>query len=89
MAKFDQKIESYRKKGFYIKLETQKLMIQIGQKKSFIEEYFLGLMERLEDEFRDKKLKLENEHEDNSHEIDLLEAYRDQICHDLETKIEK
>jgi len=36
LAKFDQKIESYRKKGFFIKLETQKLMIQIGQKKSFI-----------------------------------------------------
>jgi hypothetical protein len=42
-------------------------MIQIGQKKSFIEEYFLSLMERLEDEFRDKKQKLENEHEENSH----------------------
>ena len=36
----------------------QKLMIQIGQKKSFIEEYFLTLIERLEEEFRDKKLKL-------------------------------
>lgn len=46
-------------------------------------------MERLEEEFRDKKLKLESQHEDNSHEIDLLEAYRDQICHDLETKNEK
>lgn len=35
-------------------------MIQIGQKKTFIEDYFLTLIERLEEEFRDKKAKLEN-----------------------------
>lgn len=61
-------------------------MIQIGQKKTFIEDYFLTLIERLEEEFRDKKAKLENQLEQNSHEIELLEAFRDQICHELEGK---
>ena len=47
LARFDNKIETYRKTGYFIKVEMQKLIMQIGQKKSFIEEYFVSTIERL------------------------------------------
>lgn len=37
LARFDQRIDSYRKNGYQIKFEMQKLVAQIGQRKSFIE----------------------------------------------------
>ena len=58
LARFDNKIETYRKNGYFIKVEMQKLLIQMGQKKSFIEEYFVNTIERLEEEFKDKQEKI-------------------------------
>ncbi len=37
----------------------QKLLLQVSQKKNFIEEYFVTLIERLDDEYKDKKEKVE------------------------------
>ena len=48
LAKFDNKIELFRKNGHLIKQDLQKLHIQASQKKNFIEEYFVGLIERLD-----------------------------------------
>jgi hypothetical protein len=44
LAKFDNKIELFRKNGYLIKQELQKLLMQVGQKKNFIEEYFITLI---------------------------------------------
>lgn len=52
LARFDQKIEGFRKNGYQIKFEMQKLVAQIGLRKSFIEEYFVAILERLEEEFK-------------------------------------
>ena len=48
LAKFDNKIELFRKNGLLIKQEVQKLHVQVSQKKNFIEEYFVGLIERID-----------------------------------------
>jgi hypothetical protein len=44
LAKFDNKIELFRKNGIQIKQEMQKLLAQVSQKKNFIEEYFVTLI---------------------------------------------
>jgi len=44
LAKFDNKIELFRRNGFLIKQEMQRLLLQMGQKKNFIEEYFVTLI---------------------------------------------
>jgi hypothetical protein len=49
LAKFDNKIELFRKNGLAIKQEMQRLLLQMGQKKNFIEEYFVSLIERLDE----------------------------------------
>lgn len=49
LAKFDNKIELFRKNGSLIKQEMQKLLLQVSQKKNFIEEYFVTLIERLDE----------------------------------------
>jgi chaperonin cofactor prefoldin len=44
LAKFDNKIEVFRKNGSVIKQDLQRLHVQLSQKKNFIEEYFVGLI---------------------------------------------
>ena len=58
LAKFDNKIELFRKNGVFVKNELQKLASQVSQKKNFIEEYFVTLIERLDEEYKDKKEKI-------------------------------
>jgi hypothetical protein len=55
LARFDLKIENFRKNGYQIKLEMQKLVVQIGQRKGFIEEFFVAILEKLEEEFKEKQ----------------------------------
>lgn len=69
LAKFDNKIELFRKNAYFIKMEMQKLMMQIGQKKSFIEEYFIALIERLDEEYKEKKEKVEAKYDENVQQI--------------------
>lgn len=69
LAKFDNKIELFRKNGFLIKQEMQRLLLQMGQKKNFIEEYFVTLIERLDEEYKDKKEKVEAKFDENVQEI--------------------
>lgn len=44
LAKFDNKIELFRKNGALIKQELQRLHITASQKKNYIEEYFVSLI---------------------------------------------
>jgi dsDNA-specific endonuclease/ATPase MutS2 len=89
LAKFDNKIELFRKNGASIKQEMQKLHQQVSQKKNFIEEYFVTLIERLDDEYKEKKEKVEAKYDENVQEIEFLESFRDNICQELECKTEK
>ena len=50
LAKFDNKIELFGRKGFLIKQEMQRLLLQMGQKKNFIDEYFVTY-----EEYKEKK----------------------------------
>jgi metal-dependent hydrolase (beta-lactamase superfamily II) len=72
LAKFDNKIELFRKNGVLIKQELQKLHVQVSQKKSFIEEYFVGLIERIDEEYKDKKERVEGRYDENLQEIEFL-----------------
>lgn len=67
----------------------QKLVINIGNKKNIIEEYFLGIIERLEDEFKEKQEKVTEKYEANTKEIEFLESFRENICRELESSSEK
>ena len=49
----------FRKNGAQIKQELQKLHVQVSQKKNFIEEYFVGLIERIDEEYKEKKERIE------------------------------
>lgn len=44
----------------------QKLVMQIGQRKNFIEEYFVAIIERLEEEFKDKQEKIAEKYDSNT-----------------------
>ena len=61
----------------------------MGQKKNFIEEYFVTLIERLDEEYREKKERIETQHDENQQEIEFLESFRENICQELECKSEK
>ena len=89
MAKFDNKIELFRKNGHLIKGELQRLLLQVGQKKNFIEEYFVTLIERLDEEYKERKEQIEAKHDENQQEIEFLESFRENICQELECKSEK
>jgi len=47
----------------------QKLLMQVSQKKNFIEEYFVTLIERLDEEYKEKKEKIEAKFDENNQEI--------------------
>jgi hypothetical protein len=63
--------------------------VQVSQKKSFIEEYFVGLIERIDDEYKEKKDRIEGRFDENLQEIEFLENFRDNICQELECRSEK
>jgi hypothetical protein len=89
LAKFDNKIEVFRKNGSVIKQDLQRLHVQLSQKKNFIEEYFVGLIERLEEEHREHKDRIEGKYDENLQEIEFLENFRDNICQEMECRSEK
>ena len=72
LAKFDNKIELFRKNGTAIKQELQRLHIVASQKKNFIEEYFVGLIERLDEQYREKRERIEGKEDKNLQEIEFL-----------------
>ena len=61
----------------------------MSQKKNFIEEYFVGLIERIDDEYKEKKERIEGRYDENLQEIEFLESFRDTVCQDLECRSEK
>ena len=59
----------FRKNGALIKQELQKLHVQVSQKKNFIEEYFVSLIEKIDEEYKEKKERIEGRFDENLQEI--------------------
>lgn len=59
LAKLDGKIELFRKHAAAIKQEMHTLQLHHSNKKSFIQEYLLTLLERLDEEYAEKKEKID------------------------------
>ena len=49
----------------------------------------MTLIERLDEEYREKKERIETQHDENQQEIEFLESFRENICQELECKSEK
>ena len=52
---FKLRIEEYKRNGMSIKLELQKLLVIMQQKKGFLEAYFTDILEKLDSEFKLKQ----------------------------------
>ncbi len=49
----------------------------------------MGLIERLDEEYREKRERIEAKEDENLQEIEFLEKFRDDICQELEMRPEK
>jgi NAD+--asparagine ADP-ribosyltransferase len=49
----------------------------------------VGLIERLDEEYREKRERIEAKEDENLQEIEFLEKFRDDICQELEMRPEK
>ena len=61
----------------------------MSQKKNYIEEYFVTLIERIDEEYKEKKERVEMKYDEHVQEIEFLDNFRDTICQELECKSEK
>lgn len=69
LAKLDNKIELFRKHAAAIKQEMHSLQMHHSHKKNFIQEYILTLLERLDEEYSEKKEKVDAKYDENVQEI--------------------